>query len=75
MFIGCEIGGHIRPEGWNNWRKPEREKTSFYAEYGNTGPGADTSARAFGHVLKSAKGYSIADILGDWNPEIAADRL
>lgn len=72
-FIGCEIGGHIRPEGWNNWRKPEREKTSFYAEYGNTGPGADTSARAFGHVLKSADGYSVADILGDWNPETAAE--
>lgn len=68
VYINCEIGGHIRPEGWNNWRKPEREKTSFYAEYGNVGPGAATDRRAFGHVLTSAKGYSPAEILGDWTP-------
>lgn len=68
VFLGCDMGGHIRPEGWNNWRKPEREKTSFYAEYGNTGEGSDTSARAFGHVLKNDKGYTFADIMGDWKP-------
>ena len=38
VFIECNIGGHIRPEGWNNWRKPHREQTCYYAEYGNTGP-------------------------------------
>ena len=45
VFMECELGGHIRPEGWNNWRNPENEKTARYAEYGNTGPGADVSAR------------------------------
>lgn len=71
VFIRCEMGGHIRPEGWNNWGKPEREKTSFYAEFENTGAGSDTKGRAFGHKLKNLKGYSFADILGgndSWNP-------
>lgn len=69
VFIGCEIGDHIRPEGWHNWRKPEREKTSFYAEYGNTGPGADTSKRSFGYVLDSDADYSFDKVLDGWEPE------
>jgi pectinesterase len=44
-YIDCEIGAHILPEGWNNWGKVENEKTARYSEYGNTGPGADTSKR------------------------------
>lgn len=68
VFIECSIGGHIRPEGWHNWRKPEREKTSYYAEYGNKGEGADTSARAFGYVLDSAEGYTPEEILAGWKP-------
>lgn len=71
VFINCDMGAHIRPEGWHNWNKPHREKTSFYAEYGNTGAGADTSARAFGKRLKSDKGYSLTEVLAgsdNWNP-------
>ena len=45
VFINCEFGNHIRPEGWHNWRNPENEKTARYAEFGNTGAGADTSGR------------------------------
>ena len=44
-FIGCELGDHIRPEGWHNWGKAENEKTARYAEYGNTGPGAKADKR------------------------------
>ncbi len=44
-FIECEMDGHIRPEGWHNWGKEENELTARYVEYGNTGPGADTSRR------------------------------
>lgn len=71
VFLHCDMGSHIRPEGWHNWNKPHREKTAFYAEYGNTGTGADTSARAFGKRLKNDKGYTMADILSgsdNWNP-------
>ena len=44
-FLYCEMGRHILPRGWDNWSTPSREKTSFYAEYGNSGPGAGTSER------------------------------
>ncbi len=45
VFISCELGKHIRPEGWHNWSRPETEKTAFFAEAGNTGPGAMLSER------------------------------
>ncbi|WP_224999000.1 pectinesterase family protein [Cesiribacter sp. SM1] len=45
VFINCTFGPHIRPEGWHNWSRPEAEKTSFYAEYNNRGPGAGTAKR------------------------------
>lgn len=43
VFIDCELGAHILPEGWHDWErpgKPDSKKNSFYAEYGSTGPGA-----------------------------------
>lgn len=43
-FIRCEIGGHIRPEGWHHW-EPHREQTARFIEWGNTGAGADRSKR------------------------------
>jgi pectinesterase len=27
------MGGHIKPEGWNNWRNPANELTARFAEY------------------------------------------
>lgn len=45
VFIRCEMPKQIAPEGWNNWGNPENEKTVFYAEYKNTGKGADYSQR------------------------------
>lgn len=44
-YVRCELGAHIRPEGWDNWRNPAREKTARFAEYHCTGPGADRSHR------------------------------
>ena len=40
VFVRCEMGNHIVPEGWHNWNKPEAEKTVFYAEYESRGIGA-----------------------------------
>ena len=45
VFIKCWMGAHIRPEGWDNWRDPAREKTAQFAEYKSSGPGANPSAR------------------------------
>lgn len=45
VFINCEMGRHIRTEGWHNWRNPDNEKTARYAEYGSTGQGASLAGR------------------------------
>ena len=45
-YLNCEMGDHILLTGWNNWDKPENEKTARYAEYNSTGPGANPQARA-----------------------------
>lgn len=56
VFIDCFLGKHILPEGWHNWEKPEQEKTTFYGEYGNKGPGSDTSKRVkWAHSLKKSQ--------------------
>lgn len=44
LFMNCELGGHILPEGWHNWQK-NREKTARYLEYNNHGAGATTESR------------------------------
>ena len=35
-----------RSAGWDNWNLPHREKTSRYAEFRSTGPGAKPGQRA-----------------------------
>ncbi|MFT3785554.1 MAG: pectinesterase family protein [Tepidisphaeraceae bacterium] len=73
-FIRCEMGAHIRPEGWHNWNKPDAEKTSFYAEYACTGPGADRAQRvSWAHRLSDdeAKSYTVQNVLkgeDGWDP-------
>jgi pectinesterase len=73
-FIRCAIGAHIKPEGWHNWSKPEREKTSRYVEHQNTGPGADRSRRvSWSRELTAAEAatYTVPKILAGadgWNP-------
>lgn len=45
LFMNCELGGHIRPEGWYNWDNAANEKTARYLEFNNKGAGASTSKR------------------------------
>jgi pectinesterase len=45
VFLFCNLPAAITPEGWNNWGNTANEKTSFYAEYKNTGAGAATKQR------------------------------
>ena len=72
VFIRCNMGRHILPEGWNNWRKVENEKTVFYAEYQSKGEGANPKNRAaYSRQLKSLDGYSMEEVLSGndgWNP-------
>ena len=44
-WLNCRMGEGISPEGWENWRKPENEKTARYAEYRSTGEGGKPGKR------------------------------
>ncbi len=68
-YINCEIGSHIIPEGWNNWKNPDNEKTARYAEYKNTGPGSNIENRVpWSKQLsdEEVKKYTVENILGGW---------
>ncbi|SHL31473.1 pectinesterase [Flavobacterium flevense] len=70
VFLNCEMGSHIRKEGWNNWSKADAEKASFYAEYNCSGPGFQPENRvSWSHQLKKseAKKYTLENILKDSN--------
>ena len=75
LFMNCQIDGHIRSEGWENWRNPDNEKTARYQEFGNKGEGADTSKRVkWCKQLssKEAKSITIEKVFhcnSDWLPE------
>ena len=45
LFMNCQMGGHIKPEGWHNWGNADNERTARYLEYNNTGEGASSSTR------------------------------
>ena len=70
VFIECELGQHIRPEGWEIWSNAEDAATTFYAEYNNYGAGASTKKRVqWAHLLsqKEAQEYTHKKILGAWS--------
>ena len=79
VFIDCELGGHILPEGWHDWEKegkPNTKKNSFYAEYGSTGPGARGPRVKWAHTIRQSqlKDYTFEKVMFQkedgivWNP-------
>ena len=73
-FLDTEMSDVVRPEGWNNWDRPLREKTVRYGERGSTGPGASEGARvAWAHRLtaEEASRLTVENVLGGadgWRP-------
>ena len=58
--MNSELGKHIRPEGWENWRNPENEKTTRYSEYNNNGAGVNNSGRVkWAHQLSKKEAANI----------------
>ena len=45
VFIECELGEHIKDEGFHDWNKKEAHETMFFAECNNFGPGANPKKR------------------------------
>lgn len=74
-FLRMDMSTVVRPEGWHNWDKPEREKTTRYVEFGSTGPGA---AHGAGRVswtksltAAQAATYTVKNVLAGadlWDP-------
>lgn len=46
VFAYSTMSSAVSKEGWSNNQHPEMEKTAFFGEFQNTGPGADPKARA-----------------------------
>jgi len=73
-YLNCEMGDHIKPEGWNNWRNPTNELTARYAEYKSTGPGANPDQRfkwTKQLTQEEAAKITLDSVLGGndhWNP-------
>ncbi|QJX47617.1 pectin esterase [Hymenobacter taeanensis] len=74
-YLNTYMGSHIRPAGWDNWKKPENEKTASYVEYRSSGPGATVGQRVSWSrqlTAKEAKQYTIKHIFASqqpWSPE------
>lgn len=71
VFMHCILGTHILPQGWHNWDKAENEKTARYAEYENTGDGADSRQRVTWSKqlnAKEAKNITFTKVFGNWDP-------
>jgi len=83
VVMNTDLPAAIRPEGWNNWNNPANEKTAWFAEFRNTGPGAssDANLRApWSHQLpeKDARQFRPEIFLAGsdrWNPIAEAARL
>ncbi|HKV98556.1 MAG TPA: pectate lyase [Vicinamibacterales bacterium] len=56
-FLNTRMTDVIRPAGWHNWDRPERERTARFSEFGSTGPGASATER-----VAWAKPLSAADV-------------
>lgn len=74
IYLNTEMSAVVRPEGWNNWKKSEAEKTARYAEFQSTGPGATPEQRArWARQLTAAEAARITpeSVLAGtdgWNP-------
>lgn len=74
LFMNCDMGAHIRPQGWHHWQK-EREATARYMEYNNRGAGAATGERATWSrqlTKKEAAKITMDEVFrvsSTWNPE------
>ncbi|MDB5234844.1 MAG: pectin esterase [Hymenobacter sp.] len=71
VYLNTEMGTHITPAGWENWKNPENEKTAYFAEYNSTGPGGAVKNRvAWSRQLTAdeAKQYTLKNIFAGKEP-------
>lgn len=69
VLLECELGDHIKEEGWHDWNKEEAHSTVFYGEYKSHGPGAAPEKRipwSKQLTKEEANHYELRKVLGDW---------
>jgi len=81
IFMRTELPSNIAPGGWNNWGKEANEKTAWFGEFGNTGPGAGLAPRVpWAHRLtaRDARQFEPRVFLAGrdgWDPVAEAAKL
>jgi pectinesterase len=79
-FVNTNMSDVVRPEGWHNWDRPEREKSARYVESDSTGPGANPQARVrwarsrSGAETASLSVISVLRGADGWDPRRVAAR-
>jgi pectinesterase len=74
IFLNTEMSRGVRPEGWNDWKKPETHQTARYAEFNSAGPGGSPKQRVdWAKQLTKTEAAAITPgkVLGGadgWNP-------
>ena len=71
IYLNCEMSDVVRPEGWNDWKKPDAHTTIRYAEFNSTGAGASPASRpGWAKQLSEAeaKQITVEKVLGGWIP-------
>ncbi len=68
VLLACELGPHIRPEGWHDWGKASARGASYFREYRSTGPGAQGERPDWTGQLseEEAGAYTKEAVLGGW---------
>jgi pectinesterase len=65
LFQNTEMSAIVNPEGWGAWYNTENTTMIYYAEFHNTGPGANTTGRVdWSYQLNGS--VSIDYTMPDW---------
>ena len=77
VYLNCYLGKQIKPAGWSNWHGTNRDKTAYYAEYKNHGPGFKPDERVkWSHQLtkEQAEKYTLKNVFNGWIPTDAVQK-
>ncbi len=75
-YLNCDMSDVVRPQGWNDWGKPETYTTARYTEFNSSGVGGNPAGRAdWAKPLRNseAEKITVEKVLGGadgWNPAI-----
>jgi pectinesterase len=83
VYMNCDEGSHIKPEGWSDWSSASYDTSAYFAEYQCTGDGFKPASRlVWTHQLSDAEAneYTLAKIFAanaaspaytaDWLPPL-----